>query len=81
MKKKTIFQIIIFLIILILSTFVYYKYLNIDQIYKEIDDGESILKDEKVNDSKLVQESEKNIIENIKYFKEDIYGNKFNLKA
>ena len=81
MKKKTIFQIIIFLIILILSTFVYYKYLNIDQIYKEIDDGESILKDEKVNDSKLVQESEKNIIENIKYFKEDIYGNKFTLKA
>ena len=81
MKKKTIFQIIIFLIILILSTFVYYKYLNIDQIYKEIDDGESILKDEKVNDSKLVQESEKNIIENIKYFKEDTYGNKFTLKA
>ena len=81
MKKKTIFQIIIFLIILILSTFVYYKYLNIDQIYKEIDDGESILKDEKVNESKLAQESEKNIIENIKYFKEDIYGNKFTLKA
>ena len=81
MKKKIIFQIIIFLIILILSTFVYYKYLNIDQIYKELDDGESILKDEKVNDSKLVQESEKNIIENIKYFKEDIYGNKFTLKA
>ena len=81
MKKKIIFQIIIFLIILILSTFVYYKYLKIDQIDKEIDDGESILKDEKVNDSKLVQESEKNIIENIKYFKEDTYGNKFTLKA
>jgi len=85
MKKKTIFQIIIFLIILILSTFVYYKYLKIDQIDKKIDekidDAEGILKDEKVNDSKLVQESEKNIIENIKYFKEDIYGNKFNLKA
>ena len=85
MKKKTIFQIIIFLIILVLSTFVYYKYLKIDQIDKKIDekidDAEGILKDEKVNDSKLVQESEKNIIENIKYFKEDIYGNKFNLKA
>jgi len=81
MKKKTIFQIIIFLIILVLSTFVYYKYLKIDQIDEKIDDGETILKDEKVNDSKLVQESEKNIIENIKYFKEDIYGNKFNLKA
>ena len=81
MKKKTIFQIIIFLIILILSTFVYYKYLKIEKIDKKIDDGESILKDEKVNDSELVQESEKNIIENIKYFKEDIYGNKFTLKA
>ena len=81
MKKKIIFQIIIFLIILILSTFVYYKYLKIEKIDKKIDDGESILKDEKVNDSELAQESEKNIIENIKYFKEDTYGNKFTLKA
>ena len=81
MKKKIIFQIIIFLIILILSTFVYYKYLKIEKIDKNADDSESILKDEKVNDSELVQESEKNIIENIKYFKEDIYGNKFTLKA
>ena len=81
MKKKIIFQIIIFLIILILSTFAYYKYLKIEKIDKKIDDGESILKDGKVNDSELVQESEKNIIENIKYFKEDIYGNKFTLKA
>ena len=81
MKKKTIFQIIIFLIILILSTFVYYKYLKIEKIDKKIDDSESILKDEKVNDSELAQESDKNIIENIKYFKEDIYGNKFILKA
>ena len=81
MKKKIIFQIIIFLIILILSTFVYYKYLKIEKIEKKLDDSESILKDEKVNDSELVQESDKNIIENIKYFKEDIYGNKFTLKA
>ena len=81
MKKKIIFQIIIFLIILILSAFVYFKYLKIEKIDKKIDDGESILKDEKVNDSELVQESDKNIIENIKYFKEDIYGNKFTLKA
>ena len=81
MKKKIIFQIIIFLIILILSAFVYFKYLKIEKIDKKIDDGESILKDEKVNDSELAQESEKNIIENIKYFKEDTYGNKFTLKA
>ena len=65
MKKKTIFQIIILLIILILSTFVYYKYLKIEKIEKKLDDSESILKDEKVNDSELAQESEKNIIENI----------------
>ena len=81
MKKKIIFQIIIFLTILILSAFVYYKYLKIDQIDKKINDGESILKDEKIDESELVQESEKNIIENIKYFKEDIYGNKFTLEA
>ena len=77
MKKKIIFQIIIFLTILILSTFVYFKYLKIEKI----DDDRSILKDEKINDTELVQESEKNVIENIKYFKEDIYGNKFTLKA
>ena len=77
MKKKIIFQIIIFLTILILSTFIYFKYLKIEKI----DDDRSILKDEKINDTELVQESEKNIIENIKYFKEDIYGNKFTLKA
>ena len=77
MKKKIIFQIIIFLTILILSTFIYFKYLKIEKI----DDDRSILKDEKINDAELVQESEKNVIENIKYFKEDIYGNKFTLKA
>ena len=77
MKKKIIFQIIIFLTILILSTFVYFKYLKIEKI----DDDRSILKDEKINDTELVQESEKNVIENIKYFKEDVYGNKFTLKA
>ena len=77
MKKKIIFQIIIFLTILILSTFVYFKYLKIEKI----DDDRSILKDEKINDTELVKESEKNVIENIKYFKEDVYGNKFTLKA
>ena len=81
MKNKIILQIIIFLTILILSALVYFKYLKIEKIDEKIDDDESILKDEKINDSELVQESEKNIIENIKYFKEDIYGNKYNLKA
>ena len=60
-----------------MSTFIYFKYLKIEKI----DDDRSILKDEKINDTELVQESEKNVIENIKYFKEDVYGNKFTLKA
>ncbi len=81
MKKKIIFQIIIFLTILILSAFVYFKYLKIEKIDEKTNNDESILKDEKINDTELVQEKEKNIIENIKYFKEDIYGNKFTLKA
>ena len=81
MKKKIIFQIIIFITILILSSFVYFKYLKIEKIDEKINDDESILKDEKINDTELVQESEKNVIENIKYFKEDVYGNKFTLKA
>ena len=77
MKKKIIFQIIIFLIILILSAFVYYKYLKIEKI----DNDKSILKDEGVEDSELVQQNEESTIEDIKYFKEDIYGNKFTLNA
>jgi len=81
MKKRIIFQIIIFLIILILSAFVYYKYLKIKKIDEKIDNDTSILKDEEVEDSEFVQQNEKNIIENIKYFKEDIYGNKFTLNA
>ena len=85
MKKKIIFQIIIFLIILILSAFIYYKYLKIEKIEKKIDEkignDTSILKDEGVEDSESVQQDEKNTIENIKYFKEDIYGNKFTLNA
>ena len=85
MKKKIIFQIIIFLIILILSAFVYYKYLKIEKIDEKIDEkignDTSILKDEGVEDSESEQQNEKNTIENIKYFKEDIYGNKFTLNA
>ena len=90
MKKKIIFQIIIFLIILFLSVFVYYKYLKIEKIDEKIDDDKSILEidsnkntleKEKVKDSESLGENGKSIIENIKYFKEDIYGNKYNLKA
>jgi len=86
MKKKIIFQIIIFLIILFLSAFVYYKYFKFEKIdddksILEIDSNKDALEKKKVKDSESLGENEKNIIENIKYFKEDIYGNKYNLKA
>lgn len=79
MKKKIIFQIIIILIILGISAFVYYKYFKINKI--EIDTNKDILNNNKVKDSIDSDENEINIIENIKYFKEDIYGNEFTLRA
>jgi len=79
MKKKIIFQIIIILIILGISAFVYYKYFKINKI--EIDTNKDILNNNKVKDSIDSNENEINIIENIKYFKEDIYGNEFTLRA
>ena len=79
MKKKIISQIIIILIILGISAFVYYKYFKINKI--EIDTNKDILNNNKVKDSIDSDENEINIIENIKYFKEDIYGNEFTLRA
>ena len=79
MKKKIIFQIIIILIILTISTLVYYKYFKISKI--EIDTNKDIVKNNAIKDSIDFKENEINIIENIKYFKEDIYGNEFTLKA
>jgi len=79
MKKKIIFQIIIILIILGISAFVYYKYFKINKI--EIDTNKDILNNNKVKDSIDSDENEINIIENIKYFKKDIYGNEFTLRA
>ena len=79
MKKKIIFQIIIILIILTISTLVYYKYFKISKI--EIDTNKDIVKNNEIKDSIDFKEKEINIIENIKYFKEDIYGNEFTLKA
>lgn len=79
MKKKIIFQIIIILIILTISTLVYYKYFKISKI--EIDTNKDIVKNNEIKDSIDFEENEINIIENIKYFKEDIYGNEFTLKA
>ena len=79
MKKKIIFQIIIILIILTISTLVYYKYFKISKI--EINTNKDIVKNNEIKDSIDFEENEINIIENIKYFKEDIYGNEFTLKA
>ena len=79
MKKKIIFQIIIILIIFTISTLVYYKYFKINKI--EIDANKDIVKNNEIKDSIDFKEKEINIIENIKYFKEDIYGNEFTLKA
>ena len=79
MKKKIIFQIIIILIIFTISTLVYYKYFKISKI--EIDTNKDIVKNNEIKDSIDFKEKEINIIENIKYFKEDIYGNEFTLKA
>ena len=79
MKKKIIFQIIIILIIFTISTLVYYKYFKINKI--EIDANKDIVKNNEIKDSIDFKENEINIIENIKYFKEDIYGNEFTLKA
>ena len=79
MKKKIIFQIIIILIIFTISTLVYYKYFKISKI--EIDTNKDIVKNNEIKDSIDFEENKINIIENIKYFKEDIYGNEFTLKA
>ena len=82
MKKKIIFQIIIILIILGISVFVYLNYFKIGEINKiEIDANKDVLNNNEIKDSIDFDKNEVNIIENIKYFKEDIYGNKFTLKA
>ena len=76
MKKKIIFQIIIILIIITISALVYYKYFKI-----ETEENKNIVKNNEIKDSMDFEENEINIIENIKYFKEDIYGNEFTLRA
>jgi len=82
MKKKIIFQIIIILIIITISALVYYKYFKIDKINKiETEENKNIVKNNEIKDSMDFEENEINIIENIKYFKEDIYGNEFTLRA
>ena len=80
MKKKNIFQIIILLIIVIISTITYNKYFKAENLKKNV----VIVKDENKTetlDEKDTSSKERNIIKDIKYFNEDINGNKFTIQA
>ena len=80
MKKKNIFQIIILLIIVIISTLTYNKYFKAENLKKNV----VIVKDENKTetlDEKDTSSKERNIIKDIKYFNEDINGNKFTIQA
>ena len=80
MKKKNIFQIIILLLIVVISTFTYKKYFKAENFKKNI----AIVENENQNET-LIEDSssakERNIIKDIKYFNEDINGNKFTIQA
>jgi len=80
MKKKNIFQIIILLMIVVISTFTYKKYFKAENFKKNI----AIVENENQNET-LIEDSssakERNIIKDIKYFNEDINGNKFTIQA
>jgi len=77
MKKKIIFQSIIILLILSISFFVYFKYFqdNKVSINKKVTIENQIVEPEDLS------KDSSNIVEDIKYFKEDIYGNEFSLRA
>ena len=77
MKKKIIFQSIIILLILSISFFVYFKYFqdNKVSINKKVTIENQIVEPEDLS------KDSSNIVEDIKYFKEDIYGNEFSLQA
>ena len=80
MKKKNIFQILILLIIFVISAFTYNKYFKAENLKKTVvvveNDNQNETFDEKITSSK-----ERNIIKDIKYFNEDINGNKFTIQA
>ena len=77
MKKKIVFQSIIILLILSISFFVYFKYFqdNKVSINKKVTIENQIVEPEDLS------KDSSNIVEDIKYFKEDIYGNEFSLRA
>ena len=77
MKKKIVFQSIIILLILSIIFFVYFKYFqdNKVSINKKVTIENQIVEPEDLS------KDSSNIVEDIKYFKEDIYGNEFSLRA
>ena len=80
MKKKNIFQIIIILIIIIIAIFTYFKFIKIENFQKNFtvieNESETIIENKNNINSK-----ERNIIKDIKYYNEDLHGNKFTIKA
>ena len=80
MKKKNIFQIIILLSIVVISAFTYKKYFRAENFKKNV----VIVENENQNQAVIEDSSstkERNIIKDIKYFNEDINGNKFTIQA
>ena len=80
MKKKNIFQIIIILIIIIIAIFTYFKFLKIENFKKNFtvieNESETIIE----NKNNIISK-ERNIIKDIKYYNEDLHGNKFTIQA
>ncbi len=78
MKKKNIFQIIILLVIIIISFLTYNKYFKGENLKKNIiiieNENQNIKDDDSVS-------KERNIIKDIKYFNEDINGNRYTIEA
>ncbi len=80
MKKKNIFQIIILLTIVVISLVTYNKYFKAENLKKNV----VVVENENQNEvfvEKNTISKEKNIIKDIKYFNEDINGNKFTIQA
>ncbi len=80
MKKKYIFQIIILSIIIAISAFTYLKFFKVENFKKNI-----VIIEDKDQNKTLAEvdaiSKERNIINDIKYFNEDLNGNKFTIQA
>ena len=78
MNVKNIYQIIIILLIILISFYIYNKYLKKSKVENKVLNTT----DEVIKKTEQIDGAEKtNIIENIKYFNEDAKGNKFILEA